>query len=404
MRDNFRLKVLSLLLAVFLWYFVIGYENPSIDTPYNNIPIVLKNVDTIEEKGLTIGGDKESTVNVTVRGRTNSFINVKTADIKAEVDLSQYNENDTVFPIRFTVPEGLTIVNKTLTNAPISLEKIKSKEIKIEINLEGKPASDNQIIEVSAKQPETIVIEGADSLIQSVEKAVATVDSANVVDNTNRNLPLQLVNTAGEIVSGVSQSHQYVNVSFDVTMIKKVPVELVTKNDLPEGTTIVTSNLNETEISVSGPPDVIDNLDSIKTHALDLAGVVSDGEYDLTLDLPEGIRLTNNEVKLNVRFILDSIVNKEFKIEMKNIDLRKKPQNSSARILNEQTEFTVELVGLKSKVNPINADAIKAFIDLTGVSAGEGQIELEFEPIPDVTFENVNPKLIRVLITPSDGL
>lgn len=404
MRDNFRLKVLSLLLAIFLWYFVIGHENPSINTPYANIPIVLKNVDTVEEKGLTIGGDKESTVAVTLRGRTNSFINVKASDIKAEVDLSQYTENDTVFPIKFTIPEGLTIVTRSITNAPITLEKIKSKELKVEVVLEGKPAADNQIIEISAKQPETIVIEGADSLIQSAEKAIAVVDSSDVIDNTNRNLPLQVINTAGEEVSGVSQSHQYVNVSFDITTIRKVPVELVTKNELPEGTTIITSNLSETEVSVSGSPDVIDNLDTIKTHALDLAGVVSDGTYDLTLDLPEGIKLTNNEVKLNVRFLLDSIITKELKIDMKNIEFRKKPQDTAVRVLNEQTEFTVELVGLKSKVNPINEEAIKAYIDLTGAPPGEVQVELEFDTIPDVLFENISPKIIRVLITPNDGL
>lgn len=403
-KDNLRLKLFSVILAILLWSFVIGYENPTINTQYSNIPIVLKNIDKVEEKGLTIGGDKESTVNVTLRGQTNSFINVKTSDIKAEVDLSQYDENDKIFPIKFNVPQGLNIIDKSTATAPITLEKIKSKEIKVEVKLEGKPSAENQVIEVAVHQPETIVVEGAESLIQSVDKAVALVDSSEITNETNRNIPLTVLNSAGEQVMGITQTHAYVNVTFDVNIIKKVPIKLETVNEFAEGITEITKELSQSDVSVRGTPDVMSKIDSIKTHPLDLSTVLTDGKYDLTLDLPEGVRLTSDQVKVDVKYILDTIIKKEISVDINKIEFKKKPQAAIIKVLNEQKTITVELNGLKSKVNPLNQEALKPYVDLTGAGLGTHELELKFENINDVSIENINPQTIRLTMSPPEGL
>lgn len=403
-KNNLRLKLFSVILAILLWSFVIGYENPTINTQYSNIPIVLKNIDKVEEKGLTIGGDKESTVNVTLRGQTNSFINVKSSDIKAEVDLSQYDENDKIFPIRFNVPQGLSIVDKSTATAPITLEKIKSKEIKVEVKLEGKPAAENQVIEVAAYQPETIVVEGAESLIQSVEKAVAIVDSNEITNETNRNIPLVVLNSAGEQVTGITQTHGYVNVTFNVNIIKKLPIVLETVNEFSEGITEITRELSQSDVSVRGTPDVMSKIEVIKTHPLDLSTVLTDGKYDLTLDLPEGVRLASDQVKVDVKFILDKIITKELKVDINKIEFRKKPQGFNIKVLNEQKTIDLEVIGLKSKVNPINEDALKPYIDLSGLGLGTHELELKFENINDISIENINPKTVRVSISSPEGL
>ena len=403
-KNNLRLKLFSVILAILLWSFVIGYENPTINTQYSNIPIVLKNIDKVEEKGLTIGGDKESTVNVTLRGQTNSFINVKSSDIKAEVDLSQYDENDKIFPIRFNVPQGLSIVDKSTATAPITLEKIKSKEIKVEVKLEGKPAAENQVIEVAAYQPETIVVEGAESLIQSVEKAVAIVDSNEITNETNRNIPLVVLNSAGEQVTGITQTHGYVNVTFNVNIIKKLPIVLETVNEFSEGITEITRELSQSDVSVRGTPDVMSKIEVIKTHPLDLSTVLTDGKYDLTLDLPEGVRLASDQVKVEVKFILDKIITKELKVDINKIEFRKKPQGFNIKVLNEQKTIDLEVIGLKSKVNPINEDALKPYIDLSGLGLGTHELELKFENINDISIENINPKTVKVSISSPEGL
>lgn len=403
-KDNLRLKIFSVVLAILLWSFVIGYENPTISTQYPNIPIVLKNIDKVEEKGLTIGGDKESTVNVTLRGQTNSFINVKSSDIKAEVDLSQYDENDKIFPIKFYIPQGLNIVDKSTATAPITLEKIKSKEIKVEVVLEGKPAADNQVIEVAANQPETIVVEGAESLIQSVEKAVAIVESSEITNETNRNIPLLVLNSAGEQVTGITQTHAYVNVTFNVNIIKKLPIELVTENKLAEGITEITKELSHSDVSVRGTPDVMSKINVIKTHPLDLSTVLADGKYSVTLNLPEGVRLTNDQVNVEVKYILDTVITKELSIDINKLEYRKKPQGVTIKTLNEQKTINLEVTGLKSKVNPINEDAIKPYVDLTGIGLGTHELDLKIDSINDVVFENINPLTIRLTITPPEGL
>ena len=40
LKNNWKLKILSLVGAIFLWSFVISEENPKVNTTMNNVPII----------------------------------------------------------------------------------------------------------------------------------------------------------------------------------------------------------------------------------------------------------------------------------------------------------------------------------------------------------------------------
>ncbi|MDO5717976.1 MAG: CdaR family protein [Tissierellia bacterium] len=402
LKANLKLKIFSILIAIALWSFVIGIENPEMVKDYTNIPITLKKLESIYDRGYTIVGDKDISVNLKLKGKTNDFINVNASDIRAEVDMSQYNENDSSIPIKFIVPEGITITEKSISNLPIKIEKVESKAVPVEIIEEGEPKND-RIVEKTATIPETVVVKGSESLIQSVEKAVSSVDLSQIDTATTRNLPLAVVDFSGNEITGVDLSQEYVNVSFNVYLVKKVPVTIVTENELPDQTFEVLRQLSADEVGVYGAPEVVNKLKEIKTHPLDLKKVVSDGSYDLTLELPEGVKLSNKNVDLKVKFILDKMITKHLNIKAENIELRNRPGKSTAAIISDDEFINFDIKGYKSKVNPIEPDGIKIYADLSGMTNGIQEVQLKMDEIPEVNFSNITPSTVKVRITEKQG-
>ena len=69
MLENKKLNmIISLLIAISLWAFVIGEVNPEASRSYRDIPIRFVNQETLEQSDLAVYTVSQRTVNVTLRG------------------------------------------------------------------------------------------------------------------------------------------------------------------------------------------------------------------------------------------------------------------------------------------------------------------------------------------------
>ena len=83
-KNDTKLKILSVLLAIFMWTFVINSTNPTVNKTYRNIPVVIKNQDNLEKSGYTIVGNDESlTTNIKLKGTREKLVGLKTSNIYA---------------------------------------------------------------------------------------------------------------------------------------------------------------------------------------------------------------------------------------------------------------------------------------------------------------------------------
>ncbi len=168
----------------------------------------------IYSNDLDIVGEKYANVNVKLSGQTNDFINVTEADIRAEVDLKNFDEEADSIQINFCVPNNLRLVDKSISEVPIKIEKVISKEIKVEIKQEGTP-SDNLAVLLGSVIPESVVVEGASSKVDQAAKAIALQNMEEIKSNTTRNVPITIVDSNDEEIVGLKLSQNFVNVSFE---------------------------------------------------------------------------------------------------------------------------------------------------------------------------------------------
>ena len=97
MLKNDRINmILALLIAIGLWVYVVGVENPEKDIQIKDVPITFINEETLEENGLTMLSVSDSFVDVQVTGVRSDLKNVDKSDIKITADLEGYNEGEHV--------------------------------------------------------------------------------------------------------------------------------------------------------------------------------------------------------------------------------------------------------------------------------------------------------------------
>ena len=79
-------KILSVIAAVILWFYVIDVRTTTEETTFYGIPIVINNFSYTD--GLDIVSGKDFTVDVEVRGKKSDLSQVTSQDIYASVNMS----------------------------------------------------------------------------------------------------------------------------------------------------------------------------------------------------------------------------------------------------------------------------------------------------------------------------
>ena len=95
MLKNDRINmIIALLIAIGLWVYVVGVENPKKDIQIKDVPIIFVNGDTLAESDLTLLSVSDSYVDVQVTGVRSEIRNVDRNDIKITADLEGYKAGE----------------------------------------------------------------------------------------------------------------------------------------------------------------------------------------------------------------------------------------------------------------------------------------------------------------------
>lgn len=100
--------ILSLLIAIGLWMYVMGTVDPTVTTTIHGIQVEKINEEVLEDQGLSATLNSPEFVNVKIKGARSDVNEAKESEIRATVDVSncEYGENETEIKIKF--PDGIS--------------------------------------------------------------------------------------------------------------------------------------------------------------------------------------------------------------------------------------------------------------------------------------------------------
>ena len=111
MKSNKVLMLISLLVAIGLWMFVMGNVDPQVSERVAGIKVEMEGTDTLADQDLTATINKPKVVNVTIEGKRSQVIKAKKKGIKAYIDVStcDYGKNEAEIYVR--IPDGASGVS-----------------------------------------------------------------------------------------------------------------------------------------------------------------------------------------------------------------------------------------------------------------------------------------------------
>lgn len=95
--------ILSLLIAVGLWIYVMGAVDPTVTATVRGIPVEKTNEKSLKELGMTATLQQPETVDIVIKGARSNVNEAKKSEIAATVDVSncEYGKNEGRIRIEF---------------------------------------------------------------------------------------------------------------------------------------------------------------------------------------------------------------------------------------------------------------------------------------------------------------
>lgn len=306
MRMKFRLfpenpnflKVVAFLLALILWFFVTGDRQDlglEVRRSFSNIPLTYRNLG----QDLVVVGLEES-VTLSLQGLPQAFDGLTPADLEAYVDLNGRQEGRHELRINATAPPGVSIVSIEPAKVSVLLEDLITRQISVEDELSGEPGG-GMIVQDIKFEPTEVFIRGPRRRIELVEKVVFRLNISGKEENVIDSVRLYPLDSQGSFVQGITIIPESVEVQVTFALPQKeLPVEPVFINDDREIESVI---VEPSEVTVIGPRQLLEELNSIPTEEIDLNERDTVFTEEVSLVLPEGV-IVAEDGRVRVRVYL----------------------------------------------------------------------------------------------------
>jgi len=177
---NWVLKLLSLLFALFLWYFVVGEDKVDMTV---TIPVEIVNL----PRELIISNQFKKQLEVTVSGQRSLIRGMTAQHISRTIDLSKASPGTVVIqnpPDSIPVPRGLSILRLQPPTITLLLDRLIVKELAIKPALVGQVHKDYRLDSVTADPP-TLEISGPQSILGQEQHLVTSPIDINGLNQSD---------------------------------------------------------------------------------------------------------------------------------------------------------------------------------------------------------------------------
>ncbi len=110
-RNRKTLMILSLLVAIALWMFVMGQVDPQTSLTVTDVKVEMRGTDVVENMGLKATLVKPKIVNVEIKGKRSEVNKAKKKGLTAYIDVSTCDYGDNEAEIRVELPSGISGVS-----------------------------------------------------------------------------------------------------------------------------------------------------------------------------------------------------------------------------------------------------------------------------------------------------
>ncbi|MBR4020651.1 MAG: hypothetical protein IKI99_05000 [Firmicutes bacterium] len=395
MLENKKLNmIISLMIAIALWAFVIGEVNPEATRAYREVPIQLINQEVLEDSNMAVYSVSDRTMNVTLNGTRSEINKIDIKDISATVDLSEADMGENQLRIQLKVSSKVDIESQSIDRVTVTVENSAAKEIPVEIIYEGEFNGEEEPI-TAEQSRSTVIVYGAETTVGQVTAARGRVDGSLVQAHSQElECSLFAANAAGQRVYNVELSQESIFVTAELAKLKTVP--LIVPIEGETGDSIERAVTTPEEIILKGRTADLSSIESVTTETLFLDDVWESTVIPLAPVLPDGVEVSVENGNLEAVVQVTKRGTKTLHFDQSKIEIENLADGLTADVQAASIEAAV--TGGESQLSGINGDSVRLFVDLSGLRAGKHKVNLQAVCETDGTAINLTPKRVTVSI------
>ena len=389
---NVWLKLLSLLLAILLWNYVIS-TNTSITRKktLTGITGYVTGQTALNANRLALlndPSDQLSGISVTVDTPQTYYARVSSENVQVTLDLSSVRTAGTQeVPLRATTGYGRVtdIVPDSLT---LTFEDTDSRSVPINSVLTG-DVQDDCWYNIARMNPSYLTVSGAGSVVRSIASATVYMDVTGHDSPFTQAQPYALYDAAGEEIPQemLNLSSSSVSISVDVYPAKDLPVSTDLANVITgqpaEGYVVQSVTVQPEIVTVAADSELLEGLTELMIEPVNVEGMSQSFTTRAAISQLSGLKnVSSEQVYVNV-VISEASVSSW--IDDVGVLFSGKGEGLSV----EYNTMSVYVTGPRSDVEALQADGISVRLDLSGLEAGVYEIAPVFdtERYPNVVFQ-----------------
>ena len=401
---NLGLKLLSLLLAILLWSYVVS-SNPSITRTkdINGLTAYLTNESTLNANRLALSEDpSEALENISVRLEVpqSSYALASAENVQITLDLSSVRSAGTqevALSATTTYGRVLKILPESVT---LEFEAYDSRSVPVNASVTGEQM-ENTWYNINRLNPEELVISGPSSVVQTIASAYVYVDVTGRDTSYVTAARFALLDYNGEEVPQtlLSSSSSSVTVGVDVYPTKELPIstdiEDVVQGTPAEGYEVTSVTIQPEAVTVAADQELLDNLTELLIQPVDVSGLSQ--TFSQRTRIATLTDFQDRYVTVAIEEIQQSAW-AEVNLTFVNI-----PDDMSCTFTS--ADFRALITGPASRVQALVGSGVEAVVDVSGLSAGEYTlpITVDAELYPGLTLE-FEPADVEVHLDATSGM
>lgn len=371
------ITILSIIMAFVVWLAVMGFGDPKVPRRIGGIKVTMVNASAIEDLDKIYMVKNESDViSINIRDKRSIVDSLSADDFVAKADLSKWNELGNV-PIVVSCKNGRVSSDSYVQSSyslQLEIEDLVTKVFPINVDLEGEAAV-GYTAESAVASPESVVVKGGETLVNSIDKIVAHVDITGMSRDLDVKVPLTAYGIDNREVdsddiryNSLPRDEKLVDVTVHILKTNKIPIEIKTTGKLPDGYIVESIECKPDKIEVKGNTNKIKNTKkiSVRDSLLNLDGVIDSftKAIDISKHLPAGISLANeNDMNISVKVNIKQLNNIIYDIPFSDISLKNVPKDFNFEIMGTGVA-TVIIYGKAEKLITLTPDSLYPVVDL----------------------------------------
>lgn len=373
-------KLLCLLAALCLWFYVVDTESTTYEKVFKGVEIEFNK----NENGLKVLSSNRVSVDVTLSGKRSVLNRMSNSDISATVDIAHISEAfDEELDIIVSTSNDTSVVSYEPVSVRVYLDEPSSRTISVKADYTG-GTSDEETLKIGELVPssKSVVVKGPLEIISKIAYAKATVNLDGFISHSVNivNVELELFDSDGALIKdsypaeyeyieiGETAEDKRIDVYVPVYMIKELPVVPQYMYGIFESKNI-NCDIFPGTVTVRGDVSLIEKLTEISTAPIDDTMIGLSRSLQIGYDLPSGVSLSGSDDTCRVTLSVENYDEKEISVPSENVRFMNLADDLDAYVNSDEISITV--CGVTSSLRKIGYEELLLEIDVSGFGEGK---------------------------------